>query len=154
MKKIIFILSGTLLLIFILAYLGIRILKERFREADEIPNIIVLVQPQQTQTEAAEAIVITWLEHFKTRKYISAISDFRNIRIYKVAGSADSFAFTTSFSVKPKGAPERSEWKQNTNGHIEGEWIEEITARIIVVQDNGRYNFEALFYTIRCGTEC
>jgi hypothetical protein len=146
MKKISSVLLGTFLLILLLGFLNLRVFLIKLREGDETPNIVVLVQPDQSQPDAAETITNAWLEYFKTRQYVSAIDDFRITRLDTFTGTADSFDFTAAFAVKPKGKPERSNWKQNTGGRIEGEWVENITARIIVKVHNGRYNFEVLFY--------
>jgi hypothetical protein len=138
---------GLILAIFLAGYFGIRVFLERSREADETPNIVIPVQSNKSQAEMAEIIVHTWLDYFNSRKYISAINDMKDIHVYDVSGSDESFAFTALFSVKPKGRPEKSEWKKNTNGQIDGDWIKDITVRFIVVQHNGRYNFDVLFYT-------
>ncbi len=72
-------LLGTFLLILLLGFLNLRGFLIKLSEGDETPNIVVLVQPNQTQPEAAETIVTMWLEYFKTRQYVSAIDDFRII---------------------------------------------------------------------------
>jgi len=145
MKKISSVLLGTFLLILLLGFLNLRVFLIKLSESDDRHDFIVLVQPDQTQPEVAETIVTLWLEYFKTRQYISAIDEFRIIRLDSFTGTVDSFEFTATFAVKPKGPPERSEWER-ISGHIEGEWIEDMRARVFVRAHKGRYNFDIRFY--------
>ncbi len=85
------------------------------------------------------------LSILKHCQYISAIDDFRIIRLDSFTGTAESFDFTVTFAVKPKGPPERSEWER-ISGHVEGEWIGNIRARVFVRALKGRYTSDISFY--------